>query len=1392
MAIGTSKPLGNMIIGIDLDNSKFTSSMTAVQRSIRTSSAEMKAQMGVFTSSGKNIDALKAKHDGLIKILALEQKNMQFLKQKYDEASNGGKNYNATVAKLQNQINKSVSEQARLQTQIEQTNKSYLRAASSATIFRDKLTNVGSKMKETGTNMTQAFGPAAAAMGLGLGYAVKSAADFEQTMSGVKSVMDPADVQKYSGALEHLAIVQGAKTKYSATEAAQAEEELVKAGVSVADIMHGALSGALSLATAGELDLKDAAEIASTALNAFRKDHLSVAKAADILAGAANASATDVSELKFSLSAASAVAAGVGLSFHDTATALAVFAQNGLKGSDAGTSLKTMLSRLTPMTTAQAAEFESLGLYTVNTSAAMDILRQHGIKPMSKDSGDLTLQLQQLAAKLSGSKEGSVKATKEFNSLAQSSGAVHSAFYKNNGQLKSMADIAQILKTHLHNLNGEQRQQALYTIFGSDAIRGANILFREGAKGVDAMAASMDKIKAADVAKQKMDNFKGTLEQLRGSLETAGITIGEADLPMLKALANDVQGVVDWFNKLSPSMQHFIAGSLTAGTAGLGVATGLGAMMSAIGGGMDATGKLVGRLNTLKTLLIGTRAAAEGEAAVGLASVASKAGLLTSVLPLLTNPIGLTVGALAALGIGAAVVYHHMNSLQDTSTKTADAMIKSHDALQKEVNVFDDLRTRSLLTRSELGKYIDLQDQLNKTTDPSKIKSLKDQMEQLRQKSGLSNKQLQTMADLSVSLAKKVPGSTNAVTKEGKAYAYSTTQIKNYNKAKLGEAMSQYQQKYDAALANEVKYHKEIADSQTAINKNKKAEGYYQNIANAATKNGWAATLKKYEAQQWNMKATQAERTQAAAIVPLLKNHGELLYKNLADLYKQNNELSKTISHDKSQLSLANSIYNKMVHITLEQAGVNDQKYKGIVAVDREISKQESVLSRLRSQHAQGKLNNAQYDQAVKSVQGQIDKLQGVRNKVISINGSAKVLNQTLSRDILKHIQFTGDTLTDARSINQALLKKVYKDVVVGVEMPGYKQVQIHALLTHSAYANGTKGTTQSETALVGERGREFVHDPNVGTYLANGPMIVNLSRGSSVLKNYDTERLGKSLGLPGFASGVGDYFAGIKDLPDIISGMTENITSALKSAINKQLSRISNDPPGSGVERWAGDVKAALGMLHLSTSASMVDRILRQIKTESGGNSKALGGDDGLKDGRAMGLMQVKPGTFKAYHLQGFNDIWKGFDNMLAGLNYAQHRYGKSLSFLGQGHGYANGGWITSEQIATLGEGNKPEMVLPLTNQARSLQLMQQALAYLSNGQSQQSSQSGSASLQNVVARQDAQLTLMQKQIDLLAKLLLKDFSIDPNSFESGVSKAQAKRYKNQAYMSGINVVTN
>lgn len=146
------------------------------------------------------------------------------------------------------------------------------------------------------------------------------------------------------------------------------------------------------------------------------------------------------------------------------------------------------------------------------------------------------------------------------------------------------------------------------------------------------------------------------------------------------------------------------------------------------------------------------------------------------------------------------------------------------------------------------------------------------------------------------------------------------------------------------------------------------------------------------------------------------------------------------------------------------------------------------------------------------------------------------------------------------------------------------------------------------------------------------------------------------------------------------------------------------NDDGGSGgkagdVQSWSDTVKKALEKNGLSTSSSMVQRVLRQIQTESSGNPKAVQGIHDVNSGgnEARGLMQTIPSTFNAYKFPGHGDIYNGYDNLLAALAYAKKTYGPSLSYLGNGHGYENGGLITKHQVAEIGEGNKPEMIIPL-----------------------------------------------------------------------------------------------
>ncbi|MRX54705.1 phage tail tape measure protein [Bacillus idriensis] len=346
----------------------------------------------------------------------------------------------------------------------------------------------------------KALGAMGIAVGAGLVFAVDKAAKFEHAMSSVSAVSGASGEEMSK--LTALAKEMGATTSFSANEAAKGIEELMKAGVKTSDIIGGGLKGALDLAVAGELELAEAAEISSTALNAFKNDNLTVTDAANILSGAANSSATSVHELRYSLSMVSAVASGLGLTFEDTNAALAVLANNGLKGSDAGTSLKTALSRLNPMTEKAYGQMKDLGIIT---------------------------------------EDGSNK------------------FFDAEGNVRSMADIAGVLQEALKGLTAQQKQSALYTMFGSDAIRAGLILSKEGAKGIEEMTAAMSKVTAAEVAAERLNNFKGSLTILKSALEGAAIALGSVFLPALTSITKSITAVVSKFTQLPASIQGTIA-----------------------------------------------------------------------------------------------------------------------------------------------------------------------------------------------------------------------------------------------------------------------------------------------------------------------------------------------------------------------------------------------------------------------------------------------------------------------------------------------------------------------------------------------------------------------------------------------------------------------------------------------------------------------------------------------------------------------------------------------------------------------------------------------------------------------------------------------------------------
>jgi TP901 family phage tail tape measure protein len=381
------------------------------------------------------------------------------------------------------------------------------------------------------------------------GLAVYASSKFETAMSGVKAATQAG--ARELAQLRQAAIQAGATTQYSATQAAHAEMELAKAGVSTADILGGALRGTLSLAAAGQMDVADSAVVASKAMNAFGLNGAQMSHIADVIAAAAGKSATDVHGLSLAMAQSALLAHQTGLTLEQTAGSLALFAQNGLVGSDAGTSLKTMLMRLTPQ-----------------SQEARDMMAQLGFSA-----------------------------------------------YDASGNFVGLSETARRMQKSFGGLTPEARNAAMGVIFGSDAIRAATIVTQAGAQGIDAWTrAANDQGYAAKYAATQTDNLQGDLQRLKSALETALIQSGSAANGVLRDMAQALTGVVRWYSSLSPAVQKTVTvlGGL-AGMVGL-VAAGLLLMLprivrvrtelTALGLTAERTGALLGVMGRL-TVVIG-------------------------------------------------------------------------------------------------------------------------------------------------------------------------------------------------------------------------------------------------------------------------------------------------------------------------------------------------------------------------------------------------------------------------------------------------------------------------------------------------------------------------------------------------------------------------------------------------------------------------------------------------------------------------------------------------------------------------------------------------------------------------------------------------------------------
>lgn len=392
--------------------------------------------------------------------------------------------------------------------------------------------------------------------GFGATTAIKTYSDFEKGLSNVKAVSQATDSEMKQ--LSNTAKSLGASTEWSAVQVTQAEELLGQAGFSTKENIS-ALPGLLSLASAGDLDLAAATDIASGTLRSFNIDASNTSHVADVLALSASATNSDVTDLGETMKYVAPVSASLGISFEDTAAAAGLLSNQNIKGSQAGTVLRQAMARLASPTKEAAGLMKTYGINAFDTQ----------------------------------------------------------------GNMKPLSGVVDNLNSSLGKLTSQQRADIISTIFGTESMSGVLALMNQGGQSLSDLSKRLSDANGAakDMANTKLDNLSGQWKILKSAVEGMNIALGERLAPYAKQfvtwftskIPEIKEGILSFVDYLSKNTDKLISLGKTAVTV-----TGSVMALSVASKTIGAVNGIMGFVNGVRSIATGAEVATTALSGAGI------------------------------------------------------------------------------------------------------------------------------------------------------------------------------------------------------------------------------------------------------------------------------------------------------------------------------------------------------------------------------------------------------------------------------------------------------------------------------------------------------------------------------------------------------------------------------------------------------------------------------------------------------------------------------------------------------------------------------------------------------------------------------------------------------
>lgn len=513
------------------DTTKLSKALESVNKQIKNTQSQLKDVEKLLKLDPGNTELLAQKHKLLGDAVAQTKEKLETLKTAAEQANDAlahGEISQEQYDALQREIIETEQDLKRLEEQANQ----------SATALQ-KIAATGEKLKTVGDNISgvgEKLMPVTAGV-VALGTAaVKTASDFDSAMSQVAAVSGATGDELE--ALRDKAREMGSKTKFSASEAAEAMNYMAMAGWKTSDMLSG-IEGIMNLAAASGEDLATTSDIVTDALTAFGLTASDSAHFADVLAAASSNANTNVSMMGETFKYAAPIAGSLGFSVEDTAEAIGLMANAGIKSTQAGTSLRTIMTNLTGEVKICGA---SIGEVTIATTNA-------------------------------------------------------------DGSMRDLSDILADCRTAFGGLSESEKAAAAETLVGKNAMSGFLALMNAAPADIDKLSSAIAKCDGTSqsMADTMQDNLAGQLTILKSQLEELAISFGELLVPIIRSVVSAIQGFVDKLNSMDEGTRKFIL-TIAAVVAALGpVLIVVGKVISAVGTIMTVVPKIAGVINTVKT-----------------------------------------------------------------------------------------------------------------------------------------------------------------------------------------------------------------------------------------------------------------------------------------------------------------------------------------------------------------------------------------------------------------------------------------------------------------------------------------------------------------------------------------------------------------------------------------------------------------------------------------------------------------------------------------------------------------------------------------------------------------------------------------------------------------------